>query len=135
MSGPVRNQSSGVNVNVGLQAILPDEPEAIRACSITRQDLDILLEGSGVGYHRTQRDLMAGIFISAFTGTVGLFTSIPDTISNIPKLTAFFIILLGTTSMATIILFVQHHFQSKREAGRASFEKCKNRIERMLGEN
>jgi|SRR5215217_331022 len=120
------------DVRVGLEAILPSAPEAIKACPITRQDLDILIEGSGAGHHKTRRDFMVGIFVSALTGVIGLITTVPDDIAKTPKATFIFLLLLGSAAMATLVLSVQHHYQAQTEEGRISFRNCKDRLERLL---
>ncbi|NPC76052.1 hypothetical protein HPP05_40625 [Corallococcus exiguus] len=118
--------------NIGSQAILPATPEAVRACSITRQDLDILLEGSGAGTHRAHRDLMLGVFVSALFGAIGIVAAIPDDVTKASKISMVVLVVLIAATIASGFIVATKHFQAKREEGRASFQKCKTRLERML---
>ncbi|WP_375758756.1 hypothetical protein [Corallococcus exercitus] len=118
--------------HIGTQAILPATPEQLKACSITKQDLDILLEGSGAGLHRSHRDLTLGVFTSAFTGAIGLITALPDEITKTSKTTLTFLLLLSATTIASGFIAIIKHYQAQREEGRASFQNCKKRLERML---
>jgi hypothetical protein len=121
------------NVRVGSQTLLPAEPEVMRACPITRQDLDILLEGSGAGHNRAVRDLMIGIFVSSFTGLIGLVSALPDDMSKVTKANMTFLVLLSSATLGSAFIGVLSWIKAVKEEGRASFKRCKERIERTLG--
>lgn len=112
-------------------SLMISPPELESGCVISRQDYEILLEGSGASDEKAARDQATAIAFSAFTGLLGVMTGVTDW--EHPGVSALvFSIILATATLSTAVLAVYFHRSMKGISGRKSYVDCKERIEKRL---